>query len=391
MKILQVVQKPQRRGAEIFAFQLSQALRCRGYQARIAYLYPYHDAGALPVDQQNCLLDGDENHPLEKLPGVHPDLLYSLVETIRAFSPDIVQVNGGRAVKYGALARYIESASSWRLIYRNIGNPRDWLLSRFHRIFYKKVVAPRLDGVVGVSRTTLQAVKEFYNLSIPMIHIPRGVEPSALVPVKKREKIYQETLTPSHAPVLLYVGSLTPEKRLDRLLRVVSHLRGELPEVHLWLVGDGPLRSQLLEQARVMGLENYIRLLGVQADVASYMQAATLLLLTSDTEGIPGVILEAGLLGLPVVATRVGGVAECVLDGETGMLAEPQDERKLAQIVADLLQDPDRRAKMGRSANRWIHENFTMDKIAQRYIDFYETVLDFRRSSKFKLEKALVH
>jgi glycosyltransferase involved in cell wall biosynthesis len=73
------------------------------------------------------------------------------------------------------------------------------------------------------------------------------------------------------------------------------------------------------------------------------------------------------------------------------MLVDPQDERQLAQIVADLLQEPDRRAKMGRSAKRWVRENFTMDKIAQRYIDFYETVLNFHRSSKFKLEKALVN
>ncbi len=391
MRILQIVQKPQRRGAELFAFQLSQALRYHGHQIRIAYLYPHNNAGALSTTHSDYLLNGKESHLFEKFLSVHPRLLHDLRQLIRRFQPDVVQVNGGRAVKYGALARATNKDRPWILIYRNIGNPQDWLSSRFHRFFYKKVVMPRLDGVVGVSRATLQVVKEFYNLSIPMIHIPRGVEPEALTPQKTRETIYYETQTPLESRVILFVGSLTLEKRLDRLLRVVNHVRANQPSLHLWLAGEGPLRAKLIEQSQARGLQSHIRFLGVKEDVASYMQAATLLLLTSDTEGIPGVILEAGLLGLPVVATRVGGVAECVLDGETGMLVDPQDERQLAQIVADLLQDPDRRAKMGRSANRWVRENFTMDKIAQRYIDFYETVLNFRRSSKFKLEKALVN
>ena len=84
--------------------------------------------------------------------------------------------------------------------------------------------------------------------------------------------------------------------------------------------------------------------------------------LTSDTEGIPGVILEAGLMGLPVVATRVGGVPECVLANETGILIDTDDEEGLAEAVLMLLKNPLKRKEMGKRAERWISENFTIDK-----------------------------
>ena len=117
---------------------------------------------------------------------------------------------------------------------------------------------------------------------------------------------------------------------------------------------------------------------GMQSDVADYLQAGDLFVLTSDTEGMPGVILEAGYMGLPVVATRVGGVAECVLDGETGLLVDADDEAGLANVALSLLQDPARRQMMGRRAREWVTQNFAMDKIARRYVAFYTQVLAAR-------------
>lgn len=95
----------------------------------------------------------------------------------------------------------------------------------------------------------------------------------------------------------------------------------------------------------------------------------------SDTEGISGVILEAGLLSLPVVATNVGGVAECVLDGKTGILLDPQNEIGFAEAVISLLQKPESCSEMGRQACQWVTAHFTMDQIAQQYLTFYTNVL----------------
>jgi len=96
------------------------------------------------------------------------------------------------------------------------------------------------------------------------------------------------------------------------------------------------------------------------------------LALTSDTAAIPGVLWETGLLGL---ATNVGGVHECVLDGETGLLVAPQDEAGLTDAVAALLRDPARRGAMGQRAKSWVQDNFAMDKIAGHDLAFYAEVL----------------
>lgn len=378
LRILQIVQKPQRRGAEVFAFQLSQALRRQEHRVQIAYLYPFHGTNALPLCSDDFILNGQENHFFEKTPGFHPYLLQRLVHLIKQFKPDIIQVNGSRTVKYGAFARYCDPQGDWALIYRNIGNPNDWVRDWYHRFFYERLVMPKLDGVVGVSQTTLQNLLDFYSLSVPTAQIPRAIDPTMLRWNKRPGEIRQSSQTPEQASVILFVGSLTKEKRLDRLLRIVSKVKISLGEVKAWIVGDGPMRAQLEQEALFMGLADTVQFLGVKSNVADYMHAADLLLLTSDTEGIPGVILEAGFLELPTVATCVGGVPECVTHGKTGILVGPEDEAGLVQSVQNLLQNAEERYRMGKAAKEWIEKKFTIDKIVMNYIEFYESVLKSR-------------
>jgi glycosyltransferase involved in cell wall biosynthesis len=326
------------------------------------------------------MLGGQERHPFERFPGVNPLLLYRLSKVITEFKPDVVQVNGARSVKYGAMMLHFKRNGSWVLIYRNIGNPQDWLRGWHHRSLYRKLIMTRTDGIVGVSQNTLQNVKDTYRLSIPMTHIPRGIAPEDLVPTRTRVAVRRELETQLEARVLLYVGSLTAEKRLDRFFRVVRQVLKVITKLQVWLIGDGPLKSVLHEQAKTIATLDSIRFLGVKEEVASYMKAADLLLLTSDTEGIPGVTLEAGWLGLPVVATRVGGVPECILHSKTGLLVEPDDEVGLVQAVVQLLQQPQRLRQMGRNAQIFVKDKFTIDKIAPKYIDFYQQVREHSRS-----------
>lgn len=375
MRILQLVQKPQRRGAEVFAHHLSQELRCQDHYVHTVYLYPYRGVGALPFTQATQCLDGIEQHSLERVIGIHPYLLRRLLRIIDDIQPDIVQVNGARTVKYGALTHQLRRRHRWALIYRNIGNPQDWMNSVQHRLFYKHLVMPQLDGIVGVSRTTLENLQKIYHLPIPLRNIPRGVDPKALQPQQTRDGLRSSLQTANNAPVVLYVGSLTPEKRLDRLLSVFQQVCTTLPDAHLWLVGDGPLRRELTQKADSLGLSTCVHFTGIQSDVASYMAAADLLALTSDTEGLPGVILEAGLLNLPAVATNVGGVAESVIDGKTGVLVDPNNEAGLANALLMLLQYPAQRSEMGRQAQQWVSAHFTIERITQQYLAFYAEVL----------------
>jgi glycosyltransferase involved in cell wall biosynthesis len=381
MRILQLVQKPQRRGAEVFAFHLSRELRRREHHVRTVYLYPYNSQQAgLPAESTDIHLRGKEQSILEFFPGFHFRLLRDLQKVITEFQPDIVQANGSRTVKYGAFAARFVAQRHWAFVYRNIGNPGDWLTGYARKFLYKTMIMSRVDGVVGVSRATLRAVVDFYGLRIPFINIPRGIDTTALVPSIPASVLRQQHDTPVNAPLVLFAGSLTREKRVDRFLRIIQRIGNELRPFHAWIAGDGPIRAEAERLAVEMGLKDTVHFLGIQSDMASLIHACDLLLLTSDTEGIPGVVLEAGFVGIPCVATSVGGVPECVVDNETGMLVDREDEQRFVDKALDLLNNPVKCKEMGASAKKFVAENFEIGNIASRYLDFYAQVLE--RSQK---------
>jgi glycosyltransferase involved in cell wall biosynthesis len=375
VRILQIVQKPQRRGAEIFAYQLGQALREQGQVVQTVYLYPHLGETSLPLHPNDVVLGGQETHFLEKLLGIHPKLLQKLTGAIRQFKPDAVQVNGGRAVKYGALAKRFSRHRKWALIYKNIDNPHYWIRGQRRLVFYRTLVIPQLDGVVGVSEVTLNQVRRLYNLKVPSVYIPNGRDLSQLRVSEPQAVIREQLGVGPNVVVVLFMGSLTAQKRPDRFLRVIRTVREKLSNVEAWLLGDGPLRENLTDMVNALGLQDTVRFWGYQEQVAPYIVASDLLLQTSDSEGTPGVVLEAAFLGRPAVATDVGGTSGCILDRKTGMLVDPEDEAALAQAVLTLLQNPARRIEMGHRAAHWVQGKFTIEESARKYTSFYQQIV----------------
>ena len=370
MKILQIVSEPQRRGAEIFARQLSERFEAMGHATSIVYLYPGRTEHGIPLREQDRCLEGDRGSLLERIPGFDPLLVLKLLRVVDEEKPDVVQVNGSRSVKYGCLARRLRRRQPWKLIYRNIGDPRSWIRGGLKAWIYSKILIPATDGIVGVSGASLQAVLEIHGYRGPAVHIPRAVEVENFSAAESREEVRARLGTSHDTGVLLFVGRLSREKRPDRAVRLLLeiHRRG-IDKTELWFVGEGDIPQV---DGSSPGLR--VRAFGVQEDVTPFLEAADLLVLTSDTEGMPGVILEAARQELPCVATRVGGVAECVVEGETGLLVEPDDERALADAAAGLLADPGRRQDMGRAASDWVRQHFDLDRISESYIDFYVSV-----------------
>lgn len=376
MRILQFVQKPQRRGAEIFAFQLSAALRRMGHEVSTTYLYPYDGQKPLDVLPGDRVLDGVETHPLEKTLGHNPSLLRRVDAAIDRENPDVIQLNGARTVKYGALSKRRRSRVPWRLIYRNIDNPAYWARDPVRRWFYRNRIFPEIDGTVGVSESTLKRVLEMYDLRTPSTFIPNGFDPIPLEAAPSREEARRLQDIDIDVPLMLFIGNLTEQKRPDRFLRMVAAVRQRLPEAQAWLLGSGPLEEQLKRQAKELSIEDSVRFLGYQKNVASFIAACDLLVVTSDSDGIPAVVLEAGYLSKPTVSTRVGGMHECVVNGQTGHLVEADDEKGLAEKVHSLLVDVPERTRMGEEAHRFVSQQFTIDVVASRYFEFYKRVLE---------------
>ena len=181
---------------------------------------------------------------------------------------------------------------------------------------------------------------------------------------------------PPGSRTLLFVGRLDPQKGPRLLLQAVRGLFPVHRNLHLLMVGDGPLATELKEWVCAQRLESRIHFAGWRPDVPSLLKAADVLVLPSRWEGMPNVVLEAMAAGRPVVATRVEGVSELVTDRETGLLVEPGSTETLAGGIALLLAEPDLGRSAGKKAQQVSKERFTIDAVASAYADLYVNLSD---------------
>jgi glycosyltransferase involved in cell wall biosynthesis len=166
---------------------------------------------------------------------------------------------------------------------------------------------------------------------------------------------------------------LRAEKAYDLLIAAAARL----PGAHVLIAGFGEERERLEAQIAAEGLEGRVRLLGHRADVPDLVRAFDVAVCCSDFEGMPVSVLEYMEAGLPVVATRVGGLPDLV--GGEGLLVPPRDPDALAAALAELLADPERRRAMGDRARERRRAEFGLDTMIRRIEDVYVELLDGRR------------
>lgn len=176
------------------------------------------------------------------------------------------------------------------------------------------------------------------------------------------------------------------------LIKAISHLKKDIPNVKLLLVGDGPLRSDLEGYAVRHKVMDRTLFVGVQRDVSALLNAMDVVCVPSLSEGFSNTILEAMAVGKPVVATHVGGNPEAILDGETGFLVRPRDERMISEKLLLLFKNRSFREEMGRAARRHVQSEFRMEKMIHEYESFYTKLSTeprrvWRRSKKHHVLK----
>lgn len=191
---------------------------------------------------------------------------------------------------------------------------------------------------------------------------------------------------PGDGPVVAYVGRLTRIKRPDRLVAVAHQVRRLLPEVRFVIAGGGDALPET--EAAAKTFDGMCTLLGWRADVETVYAAADLVILTSDNEGMPVSLIEAGLAGLPCVATRVGSVAEVVRDGETGLLARC-DTYELTRHIVRLLRDEPLRRKIGDEARAWTTMQFGPERLASDIAEIYASIAEARGWWPSRAEEAV--
>lgn len=185
---------------------------------------------------------------------------------------------------------------------------------------------------------------------------------------------------PFDPPRLLCLGRLAREKGFDRVLRALPAVHERFPDLQLIVAGDGPERQELETLAANLGIRTYVRFTGwvQRKETPGLINSATVVVVPSRTEGLPLVALEASIMGRPIVATRVGGLPEIVVDGVTGRLVDGEKPRDLAAALCALLADPDSTAEMGKAARTRTAERFRWENRVDAYNALYKSLASQR-------------
>lgn len=368
MKVLHIVATGERRGAETFASELVAALGDSGIEQQVAVL---RWTGEVQVPFRAPTSVWESNGSLAR--GLNVDLrtVLKLNRLLNHWQPQLVQAHGSEALRYAAASAISRKRP---IVYRKIGILAPWAREGPRRRGHG-ILARRAARVVAVAEAVRQEALDLLRVPpLKVVTIPSGVDPRRLVPSLSRTEMRSRLGVAADARVVLFLGALTWEKDPLAAIDVFARAAELSPASALIIAGDGPLRGEVERTLRSSCLQDRIRLLGNRSDVGDLLNATDVLLLSSQAEGMPGCLIEAGMAGLPVVAFSVGGVAEVVDDKSTGLLALPGQKEVLASHLAHVLTSSNTAASLGKAAKGRCLGHFDTRHIAKRYLDLYREV-----------------
>ncbi len=353
--VLHVIPTPAARGGQLEARTLADHLEAPGRR--------HHRLLSLFDGTSEVTVDATLGHRGGDAPavGFDPRVALTLRSALRRMDPEVVVAHGSEPLKYlvpAMLARRRPLAYYAIGTYSGSrGEPQRWL--------WRQLVA-RADVIAAEGEEVRRECID--RLGVPpdrVVFVPNGRDPAAFHPRSNGS---------GPVPVLVFVGALTRGKCPDQFVRVVAALRRLGVPLTARLVGDGPLREALAGPAQAAGVE----MLGSRSDIPEQLRAADVLVFPSRPagEGMPGVLIEAAMTGLPVVATAVPGVRSIVVDGDTGIIVPVGDRPAMVEATARLLDDCTLRSTMGRAARRHALDNFTVSAVGECWMSLLQPLLD---------------
>jgi glycosyltransferase involved in cell wall biosynthesis len=312
---------------------------------------------------------------MRKPPGLRWRLFGKLKALLHELRPDVVHTHQFASLLYGGRAARLARVPL--VVHTQHGN-EDFTRRRRSR---------------WLGRVAGRYCRRFYCLTQDMA---RAVEASRIVaarklrvicngidsdPFTRRHDTAALRLTlgiPDDAPVIGAVGRLAEVKRFDVLIRGFAKMRDLHPNAHLVIVGDGPLKSELSALATSLGIGPSVHFAGCQLETAPYFQLMDAFALTSRTEGLPQAAIEASFTGVPVVASRVGGLPELVDEGRTGLLFEAGNTAELAAALHRLLSEKALARQLAHAAFQKVQSRFEVGRMADEYHRDYLELLGWQ-------------
>ncbi|MBI3173109.1 MAG: glycosyltransferase family 4 protein [Chloroflexi bacterium] len=309
----------------------------------------------------------DRSGALEQLAFIASGTLYSL-GLARRFKPDVTLAFFG--MPSGAIAWVLKFL--YRIPYvvslrgGDVPGFRPYDFKVFHKLIgpFLHVIWHAASGVIANSHG-LGALARAFDSSIEIPIIPNGVEGSR----------FDASQRDWSAPRLLSAGRVVYQKGLDLGLRALAQLKDL--DWRWTIAGDGPQMEPLQSLAQELGIAERVTFLGWQSQeaLAHGYHHANVFLFPSRHEGMPNAVLEAMASGLPVVATRIAGSEELVVDGETGILVTPEDVNALRDGLRLLITDSRKREQMGQASRQRVEREYSWESVARQYSEYLEKII----------------
>jgi glycosyltransferase involved in cell wall biosynthesis len=347
-------------GAEQVVLRLAEHLRARSIDAviatqRPAWLTELAEQAGIPV-----WIDAQK-------PGWDPGWMLRLARRLRRERIDLLHAHEFAMGAFGGAAARLAGVRALVTLHGRL-----WVEGRRLRQRALRGLHLTGTGLVAVSRDLADYMARVARVPRAAVAVvENGIEippePSAAEVAAVRASVRSELGLAPDATLLVAVGNLYPVKDHATLLRTLPGLAN----AHVAIAGRGDERPRLEALARELGVPDRVHLLGLRDDVRRCLTAADVFVHPSRSEELPLAVLEAMAAGVAIVATRVGGVPDAIVDDETGRLVEPGDVAALRRALADLLAAPDRRGSLGRAARRRVEERFSIDRMVERYQALY--------------------
>ena len=243
---------------------------------------------------------------------------------------------------------------------------------KFKRIVSNPILSLFTKEIVTISASTKQSLITYENFPARRIRVVyNGIDLGRFSQTTDRLAKRRELGLAADDPVFGIVARLDPIKNHAMLLRACQQVVKVMPNARLLIIGDGPERARLEELTQTLGLAAHVTFLGARQDISELLQTFDVFALSSFSEGTSVTLLEAMGVGVPIVATNVGGNPEVVSDGETGWLVESGNANDMAAKLLQLLQDDALRARMGNAGKQRVHALFSIEKMVQAYVNLY--------------------
>lgn len=302
--------------------------------------------------------------------------VYQVMKQLRSlyeqWRPEVICAHGYKAVFYSSLLKLLTGC-------KYIGFSRGWTAENLRVSVYEM-----LDRLLIRSADRVVAVSEAQAKRLQRAFIPKGkIAVVANAVTMKEDKnsrggctygIRKELGLNPDCRLLLTAGRLSPEKGHRYLLSAMRSIVDVFPDVHLLIAGDGQLREKLEKQSVTLQCHKHVHFLGFRRDLISLFEQVDVFVLPSLSEGLPNVIIESMILGVPVVATRVGGVPEIVNHEHTGLLVDAKQPAALTKAIAELLDDYEAASEMSIRAKEFVARHHSAEQQTDRLLKLYEEV-----------------